>query len=126
MIETLLLEHDVRAPSLARHWIMQRCRGWHCEALADSVALMTSELVTNVFLHARTDCRVEARYEAPTFSVTVTDGAIEELSPQPASVVAEEGRGLAIVEALADKWGVERNDGTKSVWFDISSDAVGG
>ena len=84
---------------------------------------MTSELVTNVFLHARTDCLVHAVFAPPTLTVTVTDGSQQVLAPNPASVTAEEGRGLAIVAELADTWGVEHNDGTKSVWFDLSGRA---
>jgi anti-sigma regulatory factor (Ser/Thr protein kinase) len=98
----------------------QRCHEWHCDALADSAALMTTELVTNVFLHARTDCLVRAAFTPPTLTVTVTDQDTRELSPQSPNHAAEGGRGLAIVAELADQWGVEHSDGTKSVWFALS------
>jgi anti-sigma regulatory factor (Ser/Thr protein kinase) len=120
MIETLRLEHDVRAPRQARRWIVQRCEEWHCDALADSAALMVTELVTNVFLHARTDCVVRADFLAPTLRVTVTDEDSREISTPAPSHTAEQGRGLAIIEALADAWGVQHSGGTKSVWFDLS------
>ena len=119
-IDTLRLEHGIRAPGHARRWIVQRCREWHCDALADSAALLTSELVTNVFLHARTDCLVHAAFAHPTLRVTVVDGSDQDLLPRPPSSTAEAGRGLAILAEVADSWGMEHRDGAKSVWFDLS------
>ncbi|MGH3507824.1 MAG: ATP-binding protein [Nocardioidaceae bacterium] len=121
MTDTLRLEHGIRAPGYARRWIIQRCHDWHCDALADPAALMVTELVTNVFLHARTDCLIHAAFDHPVLSVTVTDGDNRQLTAQPPSDTAEEGRGLAIVAALADTWGVQHGDGAKSVWFRLSN-----
>lgn len=121
MTDTLRLEHGIRAPGQARRWIIERCREWHCDALADPAALMVTELVTNVFLHARTDCLVHAVFDHPTLTVTVTDQDVRELSPQSPSTTTEEGRGLAIVAALADAWGIKHADGAKSIWFHLSN-----
>lgn len=121
MTDSLRLEHGIRAPGQARRWIIQRCHEWHCDALADAAALLITELVTNVFLHARTDCLIHATFDCPTLTVTVTDGDNQQLSAQPPSETAEEGRGLAIVAALADTWGIQHNDGAKSVWFQLSN-----
>ncbi len=123
VIDKLRLEHDIRSPGRARHWIVQRCHAWDCDGLADHAALLTSELVTNVFLHARTDCLVEAAFEPPTLTVSVTDGDVHDVSPQSPGTGAEAGRGLAIIAALADAWGVEHGEGTKSVWFDLGGQA---
>ncbi|MGW6397170.1 ATP-binding protein [Streptomyces sp. NPDC055134] len=41
-------------------------------------------------------------------------------TPQEADVQGESGRGLFLVEALADKWGVERRDPGKTVWCTFS------
>lgn len=121
MTDTLRLEHSIRAPGHARLWIIQRCQEWRCDVLADAAAVMVTELVTNVFLHARTDCLVHAAFDHSILTVTVTDGDSQEVSAQPPSDTAEEGRGLAIVAALADTWGIDHSDGAKSVWFRLSS-----
>ena len=121
MTDSLRLEHGIRAPGQARRWIIKRCHEWHCDALADAAALLITELVTNVFLHARTDCLIHATFDRPTLTVTVTDGDNQQLSAQPPSDTAEEGRGLAIVAALTDTWGIHHNDGAKSVWFQLSN-----
>lgn len=120
MTATLRLEHGVRAPGQARHWIVSRCHEWDCDGLTDLAALMVTELVTNVFLHARTDCLIHAAYDHPTLMVTVTDHDAGEFSPQPLSTTAENGRGLAIVAELADTWGIDHADGAKSIWFHLS------
>jgi anti-sigma regulatory factor (Ser/Thr protein kinase) len=86
--------------------------------LADTAALLTSELVTNAVLHAR---------RPPSLGVAVSDGqlVVDVGDPDPrhpqldwAGAYGEHGRGLAIVDALADDWGVRQTpDGGKSVWF---------
>ena len=82
---------------------------------------MVSELVTNVFLHARTDCLIHAEFDHSTLAVSVSDEDNQELTlPSPTNTV-EGGRGLAIVAGLADSWGIQHNDGAKSVWFQLSS-----
>jgi anti-sigma regulatory factor (Ser/Thr protein kinase) len=121
--DTLRLEHGIHAPGHARRWIVLRCHEWQCDALADSAALLVTELVTNVFLHARTDCLIRAEFDSPALVVTVTDWGTHDLAIRATSTSAESGRGLAIIEALADAWGIEKADGAastdhaKSVWF---------
>ena len=123
MSDTLRLEHGIEAPGHARRWIIQRCQDWQCPAdLADAAALLVTELVTNVFLHARTDCLIHATFDHSTLQVTVTDADKNELFIHPTSVNAEDGRGLAILEAVADTWGIQHQDGSgKSVWFHLTA-----
>jgi anti-sigma regulatory factor (Ser/Thr protein kinase) len=121
MPDTVRLVHDARAPQRARRWITQLCHEWGCVELSDLASLMVTELVTNVYLHARTDCLVQAAYAKPTLSVAVSDEDDTEGSAGAASDTAENGRGLAIVAALADAWGTRLNGGTKEVWFDLTA-----
>src|SRR5262245_1089903 len=107
MPETVRLAHGVRAPSHARRWMAERCSTWGCDELAATALLILSELVTNVFLHAGTECTVEADYADPELTVVVSDGHAAEVYPQDAGANAEQGRGLAIVSSLADTWGVD-------------------
>lgn len=123
MSDTLRLEHGIRAPGHARRWIIQQCREWQCDELADTAAVLVSELVTNVFLHARTACLIQAGFDPPILTVTVSDEDEAEFSLPPPSDTAEGGRGLAIVAALADTWGIRHSDSAKSVWFHLTSQA---
>ncbi|MFD9390653.1 SpoIIE family protein phosphatase [Streptomyces sp. NPDC060000] len=98
------------------------------ERLTQDAALVVSELVTNAVVHAGTDvgleCRLEEDPEHPGGSRAVVvevcdhhpsraprDGALE-----PSYGTPEYGRGLRLVAALADAWGVTYRRGAKTVW----------
>ncbi len=88
------------------------------------VALLVSELATNAVLHARTCFAVEisAEESGEHLRVGVTDldsRAPVAGDPDP---TASGGRGMALVRALADTWGVQRHaDAGKTVWFELTS-----
>jgi anti-sigma regulatory factor (Ser/Thr protein kinase) len=121
MPETVRLAHGVRAPAYARRWMAEQCTSWGCDDLAETASLILSELVTNVFLHAGTECTIEADYADSELTVIVSDGLAAEVRPQDAGVNAEQGRGLAIVANLADMWGVAYEQDDKSVWFTVTA-----
>lgn len=120
MAECVRLEHGIRAPAHARRWMAEQCSAWGCDDLADTASLILSELVTNVFLHAGTDCTIEADYAYPELTVSISDGHPAEVIPPDLGVTAEQGRGLAIVASLADSWGIDYQEDDKSVWFTVS------
>jgi anti-sigma regulatory factor (Ser/Thr protein kinase) len=103
----------------ARHFVERTLGGWGCAAFVEAARLLVSELVTNAVLHARTDITVVLRMTADGVRVEVHDGS------QVAPVVrhyedeAMTGRGLALVDELASKWGVDRDTGGKAVWFEL-------
>jgi anti-sigma regulatory factor (Ser/Thr protein kinase) len=90
--------------------------------IVDSAVLLISELATNVTLHARTDLQVTIRFEDGTLWGEVRDW--NSRLPQPCMTPddATTGRGLALVENLASRWGIERDDGGKIVWFTLDVD----
>jgi anti-sigma regulatory factor (Ser/Thr protein kinase) len=94
----------------------------------ERAALLVSELVTNAVVHAASDVciRVSAR---PLIRVEVEDHdpRLPETRPArdtPPVVDALEpgGLGLAIVDGLASRWGVDRLADGKVVWFEIDRD----
>jgi anti-sigma regulatory factor (Ser/Thr protein kinase) len=95
--------------------------------LADAVAII-AELVGNAIRHAeplpgdvvRIAWRLRTDPDAEVVTITVTDGGAA-MSPtvQPSDLDAVDGRGLAIVEALADYWGFERDGLGQSVWAEV-------
>lgn len=107
------------APRAARHRVVEAIEP--CDGVdLDVVALLTSELVTNVVLHADGEARVRVAVEPRTVRVEVADDHPGQ--PEARSVSGESitGRGLHIVDVLADRWGIERDGGTaKTVWFEL-------
>lgn len=92
------------------------------DVLAQRLALVTSELVTNAVVHAGTDIEVHINIDRHDIRVEVVDFGPNRPQRSRASHTASGGRGLLIVDALADAWGVaEVDDGKgKMVWFRVS------
>ncbi|HET6771630.1 MAG TPA: ATP-binding protein [Actinomycetota bacterium] len=93
----------------------------------DDVKLLVSELVTNSVQHAGpdSDSWVGVRlYLLPkTVRVEVTDSG-PGFRPRTRTVPRDRdsGRGLYLVGAISDRWGVDR-EGTTRVWFEIAASA---
>ncbi len=88
---------------------------------ADELVLMLSELATNAVRHAATEFEVSVVTDPDQrlVRVEVGDGAGGYPAPQEPVADAPRGRGLHIVQTLADAWGVEirRDRPGKTVWF---------
>lgn len=91
------------------------------DSVAD-VVLVASELVGNAVIHASQpdDLQVELDviWEFDDGSVIVRVGDSSDVPPRPrqAAPDAGSGRGLAIVAAVAEEWGVHRLARGKQVW----------
>jgi anti-sigma regulatory factor (Ser/Thr protein kinase) len=89
------------------------------EGLDTRVALAVSEVASNAILHARTPFTVCVLVDAARVRVEVTDQDPRIPVRQDYATDSVTGRGLAIVEELSDRWGADRRDGDKTVWFEI-------
>lgn len=90
--------------------------------VVDSAVLLISELATNVTLHARTELQVTVRFEDDTLWGEVKDWNARLPQPCVAPDNATTGRGLALVQSIATRWGMERDDDGKTVWFALEVD----
>ena len=87
--------------------------------MRDTACLLTSELVTNAVIHARTDVEVRVlRFDA-RLRIQVHDGNTRLPAPALIPDDATTGRGLLMVQVLASSWGVEHAGGGKVVWFEL-------
>jgi DNA-binding NarL/FixJ family response regulator len=85
----------------------------------DTLVLLTSELVTNVVTHARSDCHLGVELFPDIVRVSVTDESGTPLQIRRADTESESGRGLALVEMLSSNWGVVNRRWGKTVWFEV-------
>ncbi|WP_079144738.1 ATP-binding protein [Streptomyces agglomeratus] len=86
----------------------------------DVAELLTTELVTNALVHTEHDAEVTATVAASRLRVEVRDSAGSH--PRLRVPVADDGthgRGLVLVQALADAWGVRAQGVGKVVWFEL-------
>lgn len=88
--------------------------------VADDAALLVSELATNAVIHAGTPFRVAVRRRDDRLRVEVADGSRAVARRQRFSTTSGTGRGLALVDDVADRWGVDGRDDGKTVWFELA------
>jgi anti-sigma regulatory factor (Ser/Thr protein kinase) len=113
--------HDARqfvAGHLERHGL---------EVLVDDAVLVVSELVTNVVLHARTPFAVSLfRTDGHVF-LRVGDASAAQPRTVSGDVLDTSGRGLSIVEAVSQAWGVDNSrDREKYLWASFPVPREGG
>lgn len=112
------------APRQARRILNGALAEWGLGHLADSADLITSELVTNAVVHggapANVAFYVDRKADGGLLFIEVEDagGALPEA--RDADEQALDGRGLLIVEMLADDWGIEPCGQGKRVWASLS------
>jgi anti-sigma regulatory factor (Ser/Thr protein kinase) len=111
---------DRTAPSRARRFVSDTLRGWDIprDKIADAV-LLVSELVTNALLHARSAPSVELTHDGGRVRVDVVDESPTIPRRRRYASDAVTGRGIALVETLASRWGSEREGSGKRVWFEL-------
>lgn len=89
--------------------------------VVDDIRLMVSELVTNAILHAAGGCEVTLRMSGDRLRVEVADHCSTRPQVRAPNLVDAHGRGLFLVESMADGWGVDSHDAGKTVWFQVDA-----
>lgn len=108
--------------SEARRRVSGALESRNLEEAASTVALVVSELATNAVLHARTPFEVRVLVRDEFVRIEVHDQTGRPPTRRYFSDEATSGRGLRLVAALCDRWGVEqdRDGGGKTVWAEVS------
>ncbi|MFI0357318.1 ATP-binding protein [Actinomadura sp. 9N407] len=91
------------------------------ESIVDDANVIVSELLSNALRHARPlpsgQIRVTWIRSGDLLELAVSDGgAMTEPRRGPGTLSSLGGRGLGIVEALSEGWGVRHDDGSTTVW----------
>jgi anti-sigma regulatory factor (Ser/Thr protein kinase) len=111
---------DLRAVPEARRALRELLDEWGPPERSQTAELLTSELVTNALVHTDHDAVLTATVGPKRLRVEVRDFVGRR--PRLRVPVADDGtngRGLVLVQSLADAWGVRALGVGKVVWFEL-------
>jgi len=117
------LPAELKRVPAARHALQDQLADWGLSLLADELTLAVDELLANAVLHGCTrgqeTVTLTACLTAKELRIAVEDPSPRQPQLQNPSGDAESGRGLALVDALCDRWGVApATEGAgKQVWL---------
>ncbi|KGM13437.1 histidine kinase [Cellulomonas bogoriensis 69B4 = DSM 16987] len=121
-----MLPGQRQSVAVGRHWVVSTAAAQGVTGMVNQVLeLLSSELLSNAVLHGPGGSAVGLQLRCSDGSVRVS---VSDAGPEAPVVMAHEpsslsGRGMAIVEAMASRWGVEEHrDGGKTVWFELDLD----
>ncbi|MEU8928531.1 SpoIIE family protein phosphatase [Streptomyces sp. NPDC048409] len=108
----------------ARQHVRELLHDWSSPDQVDSAVLLVSEMLTNVLVHTDADALLLAKVsgQAPErrLRVEVTDAGDDLPHKRRPGELASSGRGLVLIEILAEAWGVDPRGGEgKSIWFEL-------
>ncbi|MFE3165702.1 ATP-binding protein [Streptomyces sp. NPDC059224] len=116
---------DLRAVPEARRELRKLLRHWGKPGRSEIAELLTSELVTNALVHTDREAVLTAVVGPSQLRVEVRDfvGRRPRVCA-PDTGDGTHGRGMVLVDSLADAWGVQPHEVGKSVWFELDADAA--
>ena len=114
---------ESRSASAARNFVLEA--GWSDDPETNlRLATAVSEVVTNAILHARTPFHVTVVPSTAAIRVAVTDESPDPPVRRSYDAHHPTGRGLHIVDALVDRWGISSEQSGKTVWFELNRESV--
>ena len=118
-VRRLGLEPVPDAVPAARALLREVVRGSAFAGRLDDGELAVSELVTNAVLHGREPIQVSVTTSRQALRVEVCDANPVSPSFTMLDPTAVTGRGLLLISAVSDGWGVEPRPDGKVVWFEL-------
>jgi len=112
---------DVSSPAAARR-LARAFAGRHENR--DVIALLVSEVVTNVIVHTSSNVELHLSRFDGNVRVAVSDRGSGTVKIRDSDGAG--GRGLQLVEALAQRWGVDARQDGKTVWFEVGAAKLAG
>jgi anti-sigma regulatory factor (Ser/Thr protein kinase) len=118
------LPPDTESVGMARRFSDSSCRLLGLERVEENARLLVSELVGNAIRYATSEIRVcLRRIDGGRLRVEVHDdgnGEPRPAAPTTADPLRVSGRGLLVVDEVADRWHVlDSGTGGKTVWFEL-------
>lgn len=116
---------DLRAVPEARRELRALLQHWGRPGRSEIAELLTSELVTNALVHTDREAVLTATVGPDGLRVEVRDFVARRPTVRvPDADDGTHGRGLVLVQSLADAWGVQPHGVGKAVWFELGAEAA--
>jgi serine phosphatase RsbU (regulator of sigma subunit)/anti-sigma regulatory factor (Ser/Thr protein kinase) len=115
-------QNDPEALRSARHMIRAAVRAWGARQRSDEIELAADEMITNALMHTDGGAIVTIRVlSGPErrLRVEVEDRSSALPRRRDAGESGVSGRGLMLVDRLAEAWGVESRGSGKCVWCEF-------
>lgn len=112
----VMLSASTSSVGAARRFLARTLAEWDLGEVEWQATQLLSELATNAVLHAGTDFTVSVDVLEDALRVQVRDASRRSPRARRYGLGATTGRGLGLVEALAQDWGVEVDGSGKTVW----------
>ena len=123
---SVVLPGQRQSVGIGRHWVVRAAAEGGVTGMANQVVeLLSSELLANAVLHGPSGAAIgiQVRHTPTAVRVSVSDSGVSSPVVLHREPSAPSGRGMAIVEAMSTRWGVEDHaDGGKTVWFELDLD----
>jgi anti-sigma regulatory factor (Ser/Thr protein kinase) len=119
----LSLAPTVDSVGVGRRLVREALSEWGLDDLAHTAMLLTSEVLTNSLLHARTQIILSIERTGPhAVSISVRDGSTILPRRRRHAQDATTGRGLELLDRLAQSWRIDPEPGGKTVTFTLAAD----
>src|SRR4051812_25491277 len=118
--QIIQLDPDGESVATARGFVDDCLARWGLSDQADDVQLIVDELVTNAICHSRGPVTLAIGRRPSRIVVQVLDPSPDSPETESTDVLADSGRGLLLVEQLADDWGTTPVPEGKRVWAEVA------
>ncbi len=113
------LPSSMNSPQLARAFLRSTLETWKLDGFGDVTELLVTELVANVVTHVGAPMTLRVQRSPATMRVEIDDPSPQQPVVRHPDPSDEHGRGVLLVDELANAWGVEGRSDGKTVWFEI-------
>lgn len=114
------------AAGQARAEVRRQLESWGLTEQSETVELLVSELVTNALVHAESRLRLTLTAAHGLLRCEVSDADARRPRVRRVTQTSEGGRGMFLVDALAQRWGCHEDGTGKTVWFELGTCGLDG
>jgi anti-sigma regulatory factor (Ser/Thr protein kinase) len=113
------LPSTVTSPQLARAFLRSTLATWRLDGFGEVTELLVTELVANVVIHVGSPMTLRVQRSPSTMRVEIEDPSPQLPVVHHPNTADEHGRGVLLVDQLANAWGAEARPDGKTVWFEL-------